>query len=116
MRKRHHLSGDDPVSKLEDLEPLISAPPLMEANRHQEALEVAKYAISQLEQPDPAYLDTLAAAFAETGNFDEAIRVELEAIRLFESMQIGHAAIEAARSHLASFRAGIPIREPATSD
>jgi tetratricopeptide (TPR) repeat protein len=44
------------------------------------ALEYAKKACELTDWKDPAYVDTLAAAYAEDGNFDEAVKWEQKAI------------------------------------
>jgi tetratricopeptide (TPR) repeat protein len=47
-----------------------------------EAVENAKKACELTAWKRPEYLDTLAAAYAEAGNFDEAVKGELKAIEL----------------------------------
>jgi tetratricopeptide (TPR) repeat protein len=44
------------------------------------AVELAKQAVSLMKN-HPGYLDTLAAAYAEIGNFDEAVRVQEQALQ-----------------------------------
>jgi hypothetical protein len=46
------------------------------------AVRFSQKAVAVLNRPDPNALDTLAAAYAEEGQFVEAARVELEAISL----------------------------------
>jgi sugar/nucleoside kinase (ribokinase family) len=56
-------------------------------------------------------LSTLAAAYAETGDFDEAIDLEQQASGL--ASQQGNARLAAALSdRLTLFQAKIPIRQP----
>ncbi len=45
------------------------------------ALEYAKKACDLSDWKNPAYLDTLAAAYAESGKFDDAVKWEQEAIK-----------------------------------
>ena len=56
-------------------------------------------------------IDTLAAAYAEAGDFDAAVRFEQKAIALGESPD----AMEDLQKHLASFRQHRPWRETATN-
>lgn len=57
----------------------------------------------------PSYLDTLAAAYAEIGNFEQAVKVQEEALALVTDQDSALAA--ELRSHLEAFRAGKPWRE-----
>ena len=57
----------------------------------------------------PAYLDTLAAAYAETGKFQQAVETQREALALVPE---GNADLAAElETHLAAFEAGKPWRE-----
>jgi len=57
----------------------------------------------------PSYLDTLAAAYAETGDFEKALTVQEEALALVTEPDSALAA--ELRSHRDSFQAGKPWRE-----
>ncbi len=46
------------------------------------AVDFAEKAVAATDRKDPAALDTLAAAYAEAGEFDKAVRVQQEAIAL----------------------------------
>ena len=48
------------------------------------AVRFAEKAVSLTERKDPNLLDTLAAAYAEAGRFDQAVTVQLEAITLLK--------------------------------
>jgi hypothetical protein len=75
-----------------------------------EALRVAKRVEEAMSEPNPDYLDTLASAHAEVGDFANAVRVQQRAVQLLEAGGDPDR-IEAARSHLAEFEAGRPVRE-----
>jgi tetratricopeptide (TPR) repeat protein len=57
------------------------------------------------------FLDTLACAHAEVGDFVSAVRVGERALALLEAAG-NPALIEESKAHLAQFRAGRPVREP----
>jgi len=71
------------------------------------ALVYAERAVSQKESA--AYLDTLAAAYAELGRFADAVSTQERAIALLT--EAGTAEAEALAKHLAAYQAGQPWRE-----
>jgi cytochrome c-type biogenesis protein CcmH/NrfG len=74
-----------------------------------EAVTLAEHAAQLSAGKDPAILATLAAAYAETGRFDQAIEAEQHAADL--AAQKGHASQAATlRARLVSLRAKSPIR------
>jgi protein O-mannosyl-transferase len=74
-----------------------------------EAVRLAQAACAASGQDDPGMLDTLAAAYAEVGRFDEAARTAQRASRLAEAGgQTDLAAVIAERAAL--FREGRPFR------
>ncbi len=76
------------------------------------ALRLARRAARQTDQRDPAVLDTLAAAHAALGRFDDAVGTAERALAAAEAD--GDAALaEAVRARLALYRAAKPYREPA---
>ncbi|MGE3822148.1 MAG: hypothetical protein AB7I30_22260, partial [Isosphaeraceae bacterium] len=72
------------------------------------AVELARHAVEIVPQPEPEYLDTLAAAFAETGDFPQARAVAIEAISLMEDPD-RRASYE---DRLALYEAGRPYHDP----
>jgi tetratricopeptide (TPR) repeat protein len=76
-----------------------------------EAVRHATRACDLGEWQDPGHLDTLAAAHAEAGDFDAAIRVAKQAIEIAEQNEAPGLAA-AMRAHLAAFDVGKPLRDP----
>ena len=78
-----------------------------EENRNgKRALELAKKACEATGYEVGIFIDTLAAAYAETGEFDEAIKWAKEALK-----KSPPAYKEELEQHLKSFEAGEPWRE-----
>ena len=75
------------------------------------AVALAEAAVRSHPDPHPGLLDTLAAAHAEAGNFENAVRIESRAIALLEERAATPETIEVFRIHLAHFRAGEPLRD-----
>jgi len=74
------------------------------------AVELATRACRITGNRDAEFLDTLAAAYAEAGSFNEAVATAQGALAV--ATQAGQAALaDAIRSHLAVFQAGRPWRE-----
>jgi hypothetical protein len=63
-----------------------------------------------MSEPQPNFLDTLASAYAEVGDFANAVSVQKRALRLIEAAGDAEQ-IQDARNHLARFEAGRPVRE-----
>jgi tetratricopeptide (TPR) repeat protein len=74
-----------------------------------EALKSASIASEQTASKDPEYLDTLAAAHAETGDFDAAVRVEQKAIELVPASE--KSARDEYQARLALYRKKTPYRD-----
>jgi tetratricopeptide (TPR) repeat protein len=77
------------------------------------ALALAREAVAASGGANPDYLDTLAAAYAELGRFDEAVAEQRRALELAEDRELPDAFVASLRAHLALLEAGNPIREPA---
>lgn len=73
----------------------------------QQALTLALQAVAR--QRSAAYLDTLAAAYAETGKFPQAVATQREALSLVPQEE--EALTAELQSHLDAFEAGKPWRE-----
>jgi tetratricopeptide (TPR) repeat protein len=73
------------------------------------ALESAKRACELVSGKKPDYLETLAAAYAETGNFDEAVKQQKKAIELAAADK--NYDLKKARERLKLYEAGKPYRD-----
>jgi hypothetical protein len=76
------------------------------------AIEVIREALERKGDRDPGYLDTLAAALAEKGDFAEAVKIEREALASMEAMSAPEEILTQVRDHLSAFEAGQPLRVP----
>jgi tetratricopeptide (TPR) repeat protein len=74
------------------------------------ALDLAREVARLSDYNDPNILDTLAAAFAETGQFAEAIKVAERAMQL-ATAQTNAVLADAVRLRLEGYRAGKPFHE-----
>lgn len=70
------------------------------------ALEHAQRAVARVESP--AYLDTLAAAYAELGRFADAVSTQEKALALADASDT--ALVEELQAHLDAYRSGEPWR------
>lgn len=71
------------------------------------AVELARQACESTDWANPSYLDTLAAAYAESGNFTEAIKWSTKAVSLTSGEER-----KALEENLRIMKNGQPIREP----
>ena len=82
---------------------------IVRARNGQEAVRVARHACSQVKQPEPVLLDTLAMALAETGEFDIAIATANQARELAQRRgQAGYA--QQIQNRIDLYRQGKPFR------
>ena len=72
-----------------------------------EAVRLAERAIRLMPATDVSILDVLAAAYAEVGRFDDAVRTEQRAIELMTPERAGPL-----QSRLQHYRSGLPYRLP----
>lgn len=78
-----------------------------------EAVRLAQEACALTRARDAALLDTLAAALAETGAYDQAVRIQETAIRVAESAPASgtRLSLPAARERLSLYQSRKPYRE-----
>ena len=74
------------------------------------AVRFAKKAVEITNAKNPEMLDTLAAAYAESGVFDEAVRLQLEAISMLK-LDPNERRIREFESRLELYRRHEPARE-----
>ena len=79
-----------------------------------EAVRLAERACELTERKVPGCLDTLAAAYAEAGRFDDAVGTAKEAIQLAKANRQQEVAAEI-QARLAFYQQGQPYREPIMS-
>lgn len=96
----------DHLVALNDLAWLLGTSVVADVRDGQRAVTLAKEAVRLTEHKNPSLLDSLSVAYAETGNFQEAIRWQTKAIELApEPMK------EALRQRLQLYISGKPFRE-----
>jgi tetratricopeptide (TPR) repeat protein/spermidine synthase len=74
-----------------NLSRLLATCPDESLRNGEEAVALARKVLALLEQPDARALDTLGAALAEVGDFDQAIRVTEQALQLSAGTRAGGA-------------------------
>ncbi|MEQ8861759.1 MAG: tetratricopeptide repeat protein [Pseudomonadales bacterium] len=86
---------------------LLATSPFDEVRNGPQAVTLAMQAVGR--ERSPSYLDTLAAAYAETGKFDRAVATQREALKMAdpENAEL----VGELRAHLDAFEAGKPWRE-----
>ncbi len=89
---------------------LLAANPNASIRNGAEAVKLAEQAVRLSNEQDPAALDALAAAYAETGRFDEAVQTAGKALALAKR-QKNPSLTEAISARLALYQAKTPFRE-----
>jgi tetratricopeptide (TPR) repeat protein len=103
------LRPNDPVAQ-NDLAWLRATCPSESRRNGEEAVELARRALQHGTEPDPGFLDTLAAAYAEVGRFPDALQTARSALNLAERQ--GKERLAAGiRARLAMYEAGKPFRD-----
>ncbi|MFT5443641.1 MAG: tetratricopeptide (TPR) repeat protein, partial [Myxococcota bacterium] len=92
---------------------LLATVPDAELRDGNKAIRVIRQAISDLEKSNVAFLDTLAAAMAEVGRFEDAIKVQTEVIDSLKKTGASDDALSEFFDHLKSYEAGKPLQDAA---
>jgi tetratricopeptide (TPR) repeat protein len=95
---------------LNELAWLLATYPDATVRNGPEAVRLAEHACAVTGRRNPELLDTLAAAYAETGRFPEAVNAAQEAISLARTAG-DEAAVHQAENLLGFFQSGHPFRE-----
>jgi tetratricopeptide (TPR) repeat protein/4-amino-4-deoxy-L-arabinose transferase-like glycosyltransferase len=109
MQEAVRLAPDWPPA-LNRLAWLLATYPDVTVRNGPEAVRLAEHACAVASRRNPALLDTLAAAYAETGRFPKAINAAQEALALARTTGDGAAAARA-ENLLECFQSGRPFRE-----
>jgi Flp pilus assembly protein TadD len=75
-----------------------------------EAVSLARQAVQRTESRDPAFLKTLAAAYAESGQFSEAVETARQALELATQQNLATEA-EQLQNQLSLYEKGLPYRK-----
>jgi hypothetical protein len=77
------------------------------------ALEIIRSVIAEAPEPNPGHLDTLAAALAETGDFEGALREGAKVVEQLRAANLPEEVMDQVERHLDAYRARSPVRDPA---
>jgi arylsulfatase A-like enzyme/Flp pilus assembly protein TadD len=80
------------------------------------ALRIAQRLVAEARVANPAYLDTLAAAYAEVGEFGKAVETSRKALALLQNREISEEVIAAFQDNLELYQAGRPVRAQPQSE
>ncbi len=89
---------------------MLATCPQAELRNGTEAVALAVSTWERSPKADPSLLDTLAAAYAECGRFEEAVAAADKALALVQTPQHAHSK-DQIEAHLAIFRSGQPLRD-----
>jgi protein O-mannosyl-transferase len=111
FRASLRLSPDRPMI-INDLAWILATGPDSTAADHEEAVRLAEHAAELTSRRDPVILDTLGAAYASTGRFDQAIRNGESALVLASAGQAQSQDLaEGIRQRLKLYRQNKPYQE-----
>jgi len=103
-------NAPDSPRMLDELAWLLATYPDSKSRDGAEAVRLAEHACALTDRRIPAFLDTLAAAYAEAGNFESAISAAEEALKRAHSSGDTDA-IKLSENILASLRENLPYRQ-----
>jgi tetratricopeptide (TPR) repeat protein len=108
-------SCPDMLSNLNNYAWALATLPDAELRDGAKAVQIMRDVIARAGEPDAAYQDTLAAALAEAGAFEEAIRTGAAALQRVEADGGPGPVVDELTRHLDAYRSGIAIRDPESS-
>ena len=76
------------------------------------AIVFAEQAVAATKRKEPGYLDTLAAAYAESGQFTNAVSVQKDAIDLLTEKKAEKKVIDDYTTRLRLYETNAPYRKP----
>lgn len=103
------VNADD-VEALFRLARILATTPEDGLRNGQRAVQLAKRVCQLTANREPLLLDTLAAAYAETGQFDAAVQTAQRAVDTAAEAGLADLA-KSIREHLAQYQSGRPLRE-----
>lgn len=112
LQKALSLSPRNPLV-LNELAWLLSTCPAASCRDGQKAAVFARMALEETPGMEPGLLDTLAAAEAEKGNFEEAARIERAAVSAALELGFAREALDSWYERLGLYALGLPYRQPA---
>src|SRR2546423_540705 len=104
----------DSTVALDELAWVFATHPIEELRDGYEAVRLAEHACTLTKRANPLLLATLASAYAETGNFSQAINITKQSISKAQSSN-NRDAIALDEKLLDSFQANKPIRQDPNS-
>ena len=112
LQRLHEIGANAPDSPqmLDELAWLLATYPDSKTRDGTGAVRLAERACALTERPAPAFLDTLAAAYAEVGDFPRATRVAEQALNHARSSG-DNDAVRRSESILGSLRKNLPYRQ-----
>jgi len=91
---------------------LLATSPVSELRDGPRAVRLAQQNVSAPGPPHAGYLDTLAAAYAEAGDFERALVEQRRALGMVEGRDLPPDIAAYFRDHLTVLEAGRPVRDP----
>jgi len=111
---RKSLAIRPDIATANELAMILATSPDSQWRNGAEAIRIASKTVELTERQHAASLDTLAAALAESGRFDEAVEVAREALGLLQD-SASDSAVEI-RRRLKFYESGKPYRQPVAAD
>ena len=110
-RRREYLrSHPNDLDMLKDTAWALATNPNASARNGAEAVELAQRAVQLSGEREPVALDTLAAAYAEAGRFDDAMATARKAIALYDGQNRSETA-DSAKARLRLYQSKRPARD-----